>query len=271
MLWSAKEGWKEGEVTMEGLCVAICVAVFLFGVVIGSFLNVCIYRIPKEENIVKIRSHCMKCGYQLKWYDLIPLFSWLALRGKCRKCKEPISVQYPIIEALNGIGYVMVFCVNGFDTVNGILVSILYSFMLSALLALSVIDWRTYEIPFGFNIFIFILGIVRLVLDYSNWLTYVIGFFAVSILLLLLFLVTNGRAIGGGDIKLMAAAGLLIGWKRIIFAFAVGCILGAVIHVIRMKVSKADHVLAMGPYLSCGILIAALWGDSLMNWYFGMF
>lgn len=261
----------EGTETMTGMYVAFCVAVFLFGIVIGSFLNVCIYRIPKNENIVKVRSHCMNCGYQLKWYDLIPLFSWLALRGKCRKCKKPVSIQYPVIETLNGIGYVLVFCVNGFGTVNTLLVSILYCFMLSALLALSVIDWRTYEIPFGFNVFIFILGIARLVLDYSNWFIYVIGFFAVSFLLELLFLASKGRAIGGGDIKLMAAAGLLLGWKNIILAFAVGCILGAVIHVVRMKVSKADHVLAMGPYLSCGILIAALWGDSLINWYFGMF
>lgn len=261
----------EGTETMTGMYVACGVAVFLFGIVIGSFLNVCIYRIPNNENIVKVRSHCMSCGYQLKWYDLIPLFSWLALRGKCRKCKKPVSIQYPVIETLNGIGYVMVFCVNGFDTVNTLLVSILYCFMLSALLALSVIDWRTYEIPFGFNVFIFILGIARLILDYPNWLIYVIGFFAVSVFLELLFLASKGRAIGGGDIKLMAAAGLLLGWKQIILAFAVGCVLGAVIHVVRMKVSKADHVLAMGPYLSVGILIAALWGDSLINWYFGMF
>lgn len=269
MLWPAKG--MEGTEAMTGMYVGICTAIFLFGIVIGSFLNVCIYRIPENESIVKVRSHCMSCGYQLKWYDLIPLVSWIALGGKCRKCKKRVSIQYPVIEALNGIGYVMIFCVNGFGTVNTLLVGILYCFMFSALLALSVIDWRTYEIPFGFNVFIFCLGMARLVLDYSNWATYVIGFFAVSVLLELLLLASRGRAIGGGDVKLMAAAGLLLGWKRIIFAFAAGCILGAVIHVVRMKVSKADRVLAMGPYLSGGILIAALWGDSLMNWYFGMF
>ena len=238
------------------------VIIFLYGIVIGSFLNVCIYRIPRGESIAKERSHCMTCGYQLRWYDLVPLFSWLALRGKCRKCKAPISPQYPIIEGVNGVLYMVIFAVNGFN-----LVSVLYCLMASALLALSVIDFRTYEIPFGFNIFIGILGIVRLVTDLSNWQLYVIGFLAISAVLEILLLVSGGRAIGGGDVKLMAAAGLLLGWKLIILAFLIGCILGSVIHIIRMKVSHAEHVLAMGPYLSAGILIAALWGSQFIDWY----
>ena len=238
---------------------------FLYGIVIGSFLNVCIYRIPLGESIAKERSHCMTCGYQLRWYDLVPLFSWLALGGKCRKCKAPISPQYPIIEGLNGVLYVLIFAVNGFN-----LVSVLYCLMASALLALSVIDFRTYEIPFGFNVFIAILGGIRVCTDLSNWTEYVIGFFAVSAVLELLLIISKGRAIGGGDVKLMAAAGLLLGWKLIILSFFIGCILGSVIHIIRMKVSHAEHMLAMGPYLSLGILIAALFGNSFITWYFGM-
>ncbi|MBE5955538.1 MAG: prepilin peptidase [Lachnospiraceae bacterium] len=238
---------------------------FLYGIVIGSFLNVCIYRIPLGESIAKERSHCMTCGYQLRWYDLVPLFSWLALGGKCRKCKAPISPQYPIVEGVNGVLYVLIFAVNGFN-----LVSVLYCLMASALLALSVIDFRTYEIPFGFNVFIAILGGIRICTDLSNWTEYVIGFFAVSAVLELLLIISKGRAIGGGDVKLMAAAGLLLGWKLIILSFFIGCILGSVIHIIRMKVSHAEHVLAMGPYLSLGILIAALFGNSFITWYFGM-
>lgn len=238
--------------------------IFLYGIVIGSFLNVCIYRIPLGESIAKERSHCMTCGYQLRWYDLVPLFSWLALRGKCRKCKTPISPQYPIIEGINGVLYVLIFAVNGFS-----LVSVLYCLMASALLALSVIDFRTYEIPFGFNVFIGVLGVIRLASDLAHWSDYVIGFFAISVVLELLLIISKGRAIGGGDVKLMAAAGLLVGWKLIILAFFIGCILGSVIHIIRMKVSQAEHVLAMGPYLSAGILISALWGTNFINWYFG--
>ena len=237
---------------------------FLYGIVIGSFLNVCIYRIPLGQSLSKERSHCMTCGYQLRWFDLVPLFSWLALGGKCRKCKSPISPQYPIIEGVNGVIYLVIMAVNGFN-----MVSILYCLMASALLALSVIDFRTYEIPFGFNVFIGVLGLIRVALDWENWSLYVIGFFAVSLFLELLLIVSKGRAIGGGDVKLMAAAGLLIGWKLIIIAFFAGCILGSVIHIIRMKVSQAEHMLAMGPYLSMGILIAALWGNQFINWYFG--
>lgn len=238
------------------------ILIFLIGIEIGSFLNVCIFRIPNHQTVVTERSHCMSCGYQLKWYDMIPVFSWLCLRGKCRKCKSAISAQYPIVEAGNGVLYVIIFGVNGFN-----IVSVLYCLMASALLVLSIIDIRTYEIPFGINIFIFILGLVRLALDYRNWQVYLIGFFAVSGFLEILLLASRGRAIGGGDVKLMAAAGLLLGWKEIILAFLIGCILGTIIHIARMKIQNAEHMLAMGPYLSAGIMIAALWGEQMIRMY----
>ena len=238
---------------------------FLYGIIIGSFLNVCIYRIPNGESIAKERSHCMSCGYQLKWYDLVPLFSYLCLGGKCRKCKEKISIQYPLIEFLNGVLYVIIMAVAGFAPV-----SVLYCFLTSALIVLSVIDFRTYEIPFGINVFIFVLGIIQLILDYNNWLEYLIGFFAVSGFMYVVILLTKGQGFGGGDMKLMAAAGLLLGWKNIILAFLLGCILGAIIHPLRMLVSKEDHVLAFGPYLAMGIFVVAIWGDALIHWYLSL-
>lgn len=246
--------------------ILLYILIFLYGIIIGSFLNVCICRIPKKENIVTTRSHCTSCGNQLKWYDLIPLFSWLALGGRCRKCKARISVQYPIIEALNGILWLIIFSVCGFRIETA-----LYCMMASALLALSVIDFRTYEIPLGFNLMIAALGLIRVLTDLSNWSEYVIGFFAVSVPLYVIYLITKGRGIGGGDIKLMAAAGLLLGWKLILPAFLLGCILGSVIHLLRMRFSSAANVLAMGPYLSAGILIAALWGNRLLSWYLGLY
>ena len=242
--------------------ILLYIIIFLYGIVIGSFLNVLIYRVPKGENIVVVRSHCMSCGYQLRWYDLIPLFSWLALRGKCRVCREKISVQYPLIEALNGVLYLVVFHRFGIS-----IESLLYCLLFSALLALSVIDFRTYEIPVGFNYFILALGLIRVATDWRNWATYVIGFLAVSACLYLLYIVSDGRAIGGGDVKLMATCGLLIGWKLIILAFLLGCILGSVIHVIRMRVTGEDHVLAMGPYLSMGVALAVLYGEAFLQWY----
>lgn len=242
--------------------ILLYIIVFLYGIVIGSFLNVLIFRVPRKENIAMTRSHCMSCGYQLKWYDLIPLFSFLALGGKCRKCKTRISVQYPLIEGLNGILYLVVYYRYGLS-----IESLLYCLLFSALLALSVIDFRTYEIPIGFNYFILALGLIRLVTDLSNWLEYAIGLIAVSLVLYVIYRVSGGAAIGGGDVRLMGATGLLLGWKLNILAFLLGCIFGSVIHLIRMRLTKADHVLAMGPYLSLGVMITVLWGNDFLTWY----
>jgi len=241
------------------------ILVFIYGVLVGSFLNVCIYRIPKKENIAIIRSHCMTCNHQLKWYDNIPLLSWMMLRGKCRYCKASISPQYPIIEASNGLLWLLVAMIRGISVDT-----LLYALLFSALLTLSVIDFRTYEIPAGINIFILALGLIMTVLHHTEWLDHVIGFLAVSIPLYIIIIATDGRGIGGGDMKLMATSGLLIGWKLVVLAFALGCIIGAPVHVIRMKMSGADRVLAMGPYLSIGIFISVLWGEQLIGWYLSM-
>ena len=241
------------------------IIIFIFGITIGSFLNVCIYRIPLEESIVTAPSHCMTCGWKLKWYDMVPVFSWLVLGGKCRNCKSKISVQYPIIEGVNGILYVVICAVNGLEWS-----SVIYCFMASALLVLSIIDWRTYEIPFGINVFLFVLGVAMTILDRGNLAEHLIGMICVSGLLGILYLLTGGRAIGGGDIKLMFACGLILGWKLILLAFFLGCIIGSVVHIIRMSVKKAGRMLAMGPYLSAGILLAALWGNAWINWYLSL-
>ncbi len=250
--------------------------IFLFGITVGSFLNVCIYRIPQKESIVIHRSHCTRCGYQLKWFDLIPVLSYFILKGRCRQCGEKISFQYPLIEFANGILYVFIFAVRNFNWVsdnfiNYNLVTIIFCFTVSALLVLSVIDYKIYEIPVGVNYFLVGLGFIRVGLDYRNWSNYLIGFFAVSTFLYIIYLITKGNAIGGGDIKLMAAGGLLLGFKNIWLSFLLGCILGSVIHLIRMKITNAGRVLALGPYLSMGMAIAILFGDKLWAWYLGAF
>lgn len=241
------------------------IVIFIFGITIGSFLNVCIYRIPLHQSIVTVSSHCMTCGRKLKWYDMVPVFSWLLLGGKCRSCKSKISLQYPVIELLNGILYVVICLVNGMD-----LFSLIYCLMTSALLTLSLIDWRTYEIPPGINGFLFILGVAAAVLDRGNLLSHLAGMVCVSGFLGILYLISRGRAIGGGDIKLMFACGLILGWKQIILASLLGCIIGSVIHLIRIRVQGEGHVLAMGPYLSAGIFLAALWGNAWISWYISL-
>lgn len=246
--------------------IILYIMIFLIGISIGSFLNVCIYRIPKKEDIVFERSHCMSCGNVLKWYELIPLFSFIVQGGKCRNCKTKLSVQYPLIELLNGLIYVWIFIVKGFCPE-----SILFCICASVLIVISVIDWRTFEIPFGCNIVIGILGIVRVILDLAHWYDYVIGFFAVSGLFLIIYWITKGRGIGGGDIKLMAAAGLLLGWQNILLSLMIGSIAGSVIHLALMKIQGKDRVLAFGPYLAFGIFISMLYGNDIITWYLGMF
>lgn len=245
--------------------ILLYIMIFVYGIVIGSFVNVLIYRLPKHENIVTKNSHCMSCEHQLKWYDLVPLFSWLFLKGKCRYCKTKISVQYPLIELINGCGYVLIFLVVGMN-----LNSILYALCFSILVAISVIDWRTYEIPVGLNISIGVLGVVHLVLNYTDFANYLIGMVCVSGFLFLLFVLTAGRGIGGGDIKLMAVCGLLLGWKNIILALMLGCIIGSIVHLTLMKVKGEGRVLAFGPYLSVGVFIVMLFGNSMINWYLGL-
>ena len=171
-------------------------------------------------------------------------------------------MQYPVIEALNGILYLVVVGRYGIS-----IEALLYCFLMSALIVLSVIDFRTYEIPVGINVFIFCLGVVRVVTDWDHLGTYLIGFVSLSAVLLILYYITNGRGIGGGDVKLMAATGLLLGWQCNLLSFALGCIVGSVIHVLRMRLSGEDHVLALGPYLSIGIAISALWGNDFIQWY----
>ena len=242
------------------------VTVFYFGAVIGSFFNVLTIRIPRKENFVTTRSHCDSCGYQLEWYDLVPIFSYVFLRGKCRKCKASISAQHLCLEVLNGLLYIMIlfFCGMSIEFV-------LYCLMASCLMALSVIDFKTYIIPVGFNNFIGALGIVRLLLDYTHWYDYLIGAVCVSGFIVLINIICNllfhRDGMGDGDYKLMAAAGLVLGWKLIILAFLLGCILGSILHSLRMKFSGQDHELAFGPYLSAGIMIALLWGNQMIDWY----
>lgn len=261
---------------MSFALIPLYIVILIFGCVVGSFLNVLIFRIPKGEEFVKTRSHCMTCGYQLKWYDLIPIISYLSLGGKCRKCKTKLSAQYPIIEISNGLLWVLaaIFTITSDLAYEGLITWILVALMFSALLALSVIDGKTKEIPFGFNVFIFILGVIRTILDspiwlgVSNWYDHLIGMVSVSLVLLIILLVSGGRAIGGGDVKLMFAAGLFLGWQGTVMAFFLGCIFGSIIHIVRMKVSGAEKQLAMGPYLSGGIVVAALFGDEIINLLF---
>ena len=238
----------------------------VLGLCVGSFLNVLIYRIPKGEEFVKTPSHCMTCGHNLSWYENIPLISWLLQGGKCRACGVKLSAQYPTVEALNGAMWLLTGLLYRGDwlTVG------LYCVLFSMLLVLSVIDWRTFTIPNGINLVIFLLGVVRLITDLDHWVSYVIGLVSVSLVFLLMHLATHGNGLGMGDVKLVAGAGLLLGWSSMLLAVVIGSLSGAIIHSVRMR-RGADRKLAFGPYLAAGIWIAALGGQQIVDAYFGLF
>lgn len=238
----------------------------LLGLCVGSFCNVLIFRLPKGEEFVKTPSHCMACGHRLRWFELVPLVSWLAQGGKCRACGARVSAQYPIVEALNGGAWLLAAVLFQ----GAPLRAVLYSLLFSLLTVVAVIDWRTFEIPNGVNLAILLLGIVQLAADLENWPLYLIGMCSVSLFFLLLWFLTGGNGLGMGDVKLMAAAGLLLGWQRILLAMILGSVSGAIIHSIRMT-RGAGRKLAFGPYLAAGIWVAALWGDRLIGAYLGLF
>ena len=237
------------------------------GLCVGSFLNVLIYRIPLGEEFIKTPSHCLTCGHQLQWYENIPLVSYLLQGGKCRSCGSKLSLQYPVIEAVNGLVWLFTALLYSGEPLK----MCLFCLAGSALLALSVIDWRTLTIPNGFPLFLAVLGAIQLVSDRTHWKSYLIGAFSVSLFFLLLYGLTRGRGIGMGDIKLIAGAGLLLGWQKILLATVIGSLLGTIIHLARMKLRGAEAKLAFGPYLSAGIWIAMLFGDKILRAYLSLF
>ncbi len=246
----------------QALC---CILWTLAGLCVGSFCNVLIFRLPRGEEFVKTPSHCMACGRRLRWYELIPVFSWLLQGGKCRGCGAELSPQYPLVEAITGAAWLLTALLLWGDWLR----AVLYSLLFPLLLVLAVIDWRTFEIPNGLSLAILVLGAVQLAADLPHWLGYVVGALCVSLPFFLLWLLTGGAGIGLGDVKLMAAAGLLLGWQRTLLALILGCVGGTVIHLIRMR-RGAGRKLAFGPYLAGGLWLSALFGGRVIAAYLAL-
>ena len=146
---------------------------------------------------------------------------------------------------------------------------LLYGLCISLLLGLSYVDIKINELPPLLNAMIAFLGVIRAAMDLEHWYTYLIGAVAVSGLFLLIGILSKGRAMGGGDVKLMAALGLLLGWQKILLVLLVGAVSGTLIHGLRMLIKKDGHALAFGPYLAAGAVVAMLWGDRLISMYLG--
>lgn len=250
--------------------------VFLFGICIGSFLNVVIIRLPKEDpeerSLTKRSSHCMTCGTPIRPIDLIPVFSWIFLRGKCHSCGEKISVRYPIVESLNGILYVLTFMILDINAK-----AIITCVLMSLLIVIGFMDWDTQTIDLVIVGLIFLLAVPAAIFtDDVKLIHRVIGAFAVSLPFFIVGEVSRPfirkkygedfRAIEEGDTELMFAAGALLGTQAVIVSAFIGIMVAAVCGII-IKVITKDSKFAFGPYLSIGIAAAMLWGNDIAGWY----
>lgn len=242
------------------------ILVFLYGITIGSFLNVCIYRIPLKESIVFGRSHCIKCKENIKFYDLIPVFSYIALKGRCRFCKKKINIRYPIIELINGVLFIIAFLKFGLS-----FNMVYYSLLSSILLVIAVIDFEHEIIPDRLLITAFAFGIIYNIF-FGDYISVIIGFLAVSLVLYLIAILSKG-GIGGGDIKMMAAFGFCLGWQKIVLALFLGSFVGSVaaIYMMAFKNYSGKTKIPFGPFLAIGIYISILYGSQLIGWYTNLF
>lgn len=267
---------------MGFLTTYIAVIIFVFGAVIGSFLNVLIYRLPIGMDFKKGNSICPNCKHQLYWKDLFPLFSWIFLGGKCRYCKAPISKQYPIVEAINATAYVLVYLfICGGNAIEGLSLELVgYMIFMSCLLVASWVDFKHQIIPDSMWIAIFVGGLLLVgnaLIDGSfskSWIiSKLIGLVAVSGLFLLIGVLSGGRAMGGGDVKLMAAVGFVIGWKAVIIALFMGAFFGVIFTIGRKIFFKTEMkgVIPFGPFLAMGSAVSAFLGELIFDSYFNLF
>jgi len=245
---------------------------FLFGSIVGSFLNVCIYRLPKEESVVFPPSHCPHCSYQIRWYDNIPLVSYLLLRGKCRGCGSSISLQYPLVELINGVLTLLLFLRFG----PSLAFAALFLFC-SALVVITFIDIEHQIIPDEISLSGIVIGfILSFFLKGHSWLNSLLGILLGGGSLLLVAYVyqriTGKDGMGGGDIKLLAMMGAFLGWKAMPFIIFASSLVGSVFGISLMLLQKKDAKLAIpfGPYLAFGAVLYIFYGKSLIRWYLGL-
>lgn len=250
-----------------------------FGLCIGSFLNVCIYRLPRGESLIKRNSHCTTCGEKIKIRDLVPVFSWLLLKGKCRHCGEKISGRYPLVESINWLAYMLVLTFS--NVLDYPVHSALTAIFFSVLIVIAFIDYDTFEIDPMQLILVVVLAALSFI--FSDALTLkdrIIGGLCISIPFFIIGEISSiyikkktgekYRGIELGDTLLMLCAGLFIGAKCIIISAFAGIFTAAIIGLIQKARGKESKI-AFGPYLAFGIVIGTLWGNPIIEWYLSLF
>ncbi len=242
------------------------IIVFIFGIVIGSFLNVCIYRIPKEESIVSMQSHCRDCGTQIKVYDLIPILSYVLLKGKCRNCRVEISYIYPLIELVTGVLFLLIYLTYGFS-----FLALKYIVLICFLIVISIIDFETNYVYSNTTCLGIILGVIFIVAEAillkSSFINYLFGGFIGGGLIALIVYTVGGM--GEGDIEICALCGIFLGWKytliMLFLTFIIGAIISMILIVFKLK-NRKDYI-PLGPFIFISVIITIFSGLKIWNMY----
>lgn len=239
--------------------------VFLLGLSIGSFLNVCIYRIPRGESIAHPPSHCTNCSNRIKSYDLIPIISYIFLKGKCRYCGEKISIKYPLIELMTGIIFVAVYLKYGLT-----IECIKFFFLASFLILVGVIDHNTTNVYFSTTLSGFIIGSLFLGINIYFALpvkTYLLGALIGGGFISIIIILFGGM--GWGDAEICAVSGLFLGFKLTLLMLFLSVIIGAILALgnILLKKKTFKDYMPLGPSIALGVFISMLWGEKLIIWY----
>lgn len=240
---------------------------FILGLVMGSFCNAWAWRIVNGEKIQKGRSHCPKCGHTLAAADLVPLFSWLFLKGRCRYCKEPISKRYPLAELISGLWYLSMILRFGFS-----LTALRFFILGSLLLVLSLVDIDTMELPGGLMTAAAAASLIRLAENLSNWKSMAWGLVPAVVLLgivLIMDKILGKESMGGGDIKLLAVLGLHLGAAQTVLLLMISCVIGLVAAGLANK--DRETPFPFGPSLALAAWITALIGEPVINVYLSFF
>jgi len=252
----------------------IYLSIFVFGLIFGSFLNCVIYRLHSGESFLKGRSYCPNCQHILSWPDLIPVFSFLILKGKCRYCHKPISLQYPLVELATGTVFLLIFWNLEFGIWD-----LLFRLLISCfLIIIFVYDLKHYIIPdqviypaiviaFLYNIYQFTIDNQQLTIN--NFLSA----FGAAAFFLTLVLISHEKWLGWGDVKLAFLMGLFLGWPKILLAlflaFFIGAIIGIELIILGKKTLKSE--IPFGPFLVSGTFLALFFGQKILDWYLNLF
>lgn len=262
------------------------VIIFLLGLAVGSFINALVYRLQAQKPWIRARSICPNCRHKLAWSDLIPLASFILLKGRCQYCRQKISWHYPLVELATGILFVIIAnhqnvgqgtpAISDQPALSGVegwLVTVLNLFILAILIFVFVYDLKHYLILDKIILpAILVVLVVNLVLG-KSWSNMLIAALTVTLFFLLQFLISKGRWLGGGDLRLGFFMGVVLGWPLVLVALFLAYILGSAIGLLLVlfKIKKWRSKIPFAAFLAPATLIALLWGQELLNWYLTLF